>query len=184
MYTLFLIICFFFFIRLVTLGFSVANERKLLKKGAVQYGKFNSLLLTILHIMFYISSVTEASLSTFELDKTSVSGLCILTYSYCMLLYVIYKLKDVWTLKIYIVPGHRLENGWLFRTFKHPNYFLNIIPELLGISILCKGWYTLSLIGPIYLLVLCIRIRQEERAMAQVYKSNKSQTGNNLSSNL
>lgn len=183
MYILFLIVSFFFYIRLVTLGFSVANEKKLIKKGAVQYGKFNSLLLTILHVTFYLSSVTEASLTTFDFDNTSKSGLLILAFSYCMLLYVIYKLKDVWTLKIYIVPNHRLENGWLFRTFKHPNYFLNIIPELLGVSILCKGWYTLSLIGPIYLLVLCIRIRQEERAMVQVYKSNKSQTGNNLSSN-
>ena len=62
-----------------------------------------------------------------------------------------------------------IKHSWLFKTFRHPNYFLNIIPELIGIALLCQAWYVLLIGLPIYLLVLFKRIRQEEQAMATLF---------------
>lgn len=83
-------------------------------------------------------------------------------FAYAMLFYVIYKLHDVWTVKLYIIPDHRIEKSFLFRTVRHPNYYLNIIPELIGVALLCNAWYTLLIGLPIYACLLAIRIRQEE----------------------
>ena len=79
------------------------------------------------------------------------------------------QLVEIWTVKIYILPEHQINRSWLFKTFRHPNYFLNIIPELIGIALLCQAWYVLLIGLPIYLLVLFKRIRQEEQAMATLF---------------
>lgn len=42
----------FFVLRLLSLSYSIRNEKRLLKSGAVQYGKVNSLLLTLAHIVY------------------------------------------------------------------------------------------------------------------------------------
>ena len=44
-----------------------------------------------------------------------------------------------------------------------------VIPELIGIALLCQAWYVLLIGLPIYLLVLFKRIRQEEQAMATLF---------------
>ena len=165
--------CLFFCLRLITAVYSLRNERKLIKKGAVQYGKLNSRVLTVLHVTFYFSCIIETYVSSAVFNRTSLFGLSVLSFAYIILLTVIYKLRDIWTLKIYIVPGHRLERSWLFKTFRHPNYFLNIIPELAGVALLCNAWITLVGLGPVYLTVLSIRIKQEENAMREVYKNSR-----------
>ena len=78
---------------------------------------------------------------------------------------MIYKLRDVWTVKLYIVPNQRIERSFLFRSTRHPNYYLNIMPELVGVALLCNAWTTLCIGFPVYLCLLIVRIRQEEVAM-------------------
>lgn len=49
---IFIVFFGFFALRLVSLSFSIHNEKRLKKAGAVQYGKTNSLLLTFAHIAY------------------------------------------------------------------------------------------------------------------------------------
>lgn len=155
----------FFALRLVSLSISIRNEKRIVRLGAVQYGKVNSLLLTLAHIAYYASALTEAWVSGAEFGTTSLIGLGVMTFAYAMLFYVIYCLRDLWTVKLYILPEHRIERSFLFRVVRHPNYFLNILPELLGVALLCQAWYTLCIGLPLYGVLLAIRIRQEEQAM-------------------
>lgn len=92
-------------------------------------------------------------------------------FAYGILFYVIYKLRDIWTVKLYIAPQQRLERSFLFRTVRHPNYFLNIMPELIGVALLCHAWITLIIGYPLYLCLLFIRIRQEEEAMRELWQA-------------
>ncbi|MDO5075627.1 MAG: isoprenylcysteine carboxyl methyltransferase family protein [Bacteroidales bacterium] len=160
----------FFALRLGSLAFSIRNEKRLLQKGAVQYGKFNSLLLTLAHIAYYFSALYEAYQSGTEFNTYSTIGLGVMAFAYTMLFYVIYKIRDVWTLKLYIVPNQRIDTSFLFRTVRHPNYFLNIMPELVGLALLCNAWYTLCIGFPLYLCLLFVRIKQEEQAMKGLLK--------------
>ena len=147
----------FFVLRLLSLSYSIRNEKRLLKSGAVQYGKVNSLLLTLAHIVYYFSALYEAYTSGTTFNYFSVCGVFIMGFAYAMLFYVIYKLHD--------------EKSFLFRTVRHPNYYLNIIPELIGVALLCNAWYTLLIGLPIYACLLAIRIRQEERAMKELLEN-------------
>lgn len=159
----------FFGLRLVSLSFSIRNEKLLLKKGGVQHGKLNSLLLTLAHIAYYFSALYEAYTTGVVFNTISIAGVAVMAFAYGMLFYVIYKLKDIWTVKLYIVPNQRIEKSFLFRTVRHPNYFLNIMPELVGVALLCNAWMTLAIGFPLYFCLLVVRIRQEERAMKELW---------------
>ena len=123
---------FFFALRLVSLSFSIRNEKLLQKKGAKQYGKFNSLLLTLAHIAYYFGALYEAHAKGTDFNA---------------------------------------ERSFLFRTVRHPNYFLNIMPELVGVALLCNAWITLCIGFPLYLCLLIVRIRQEEDAMKELWST-------------
>lgn len=159
----------FFALRLVSLSFSIRNEKRLIKEGAVQYGKTNSLLLTLAHIAYYFGALYEAYATNAVFNGYSAAGVGVLIFAYCVLFYVIYKLKDIWTVKLYIAPNQRIDRSFLFRTVRHPNYFLNIIPELIGVALLCNAWTTLCIGLPLYLCLLFVRIRQEEKAMKDLW---------------
>lgn len=161
----------FFALRLVSLSFSIRNEKRLLRLGAKQYGKLNSLLLTLAHLAYYFGALYEAYVRGISFDGLSALGLGIMLFAYGMLFYVIYKLRDIWTVKLYIAPQQRLERSLLFRTVRHPNYFLNIMPELIGVALLCHAWTTLIIGYPLYLCLLFVRIRQEEEAMKALWET-------------
>ncbi|AHG78262.1 Isoprenylcysteine carboxyl methyltransferase [Mannheimia varigena USDA-ARS-USMARC-1312] len=164
-----LIFIIFFIVRLYSLSISIRNEKKLIRDGAVQYGKKNSILLSILHVLFYFSAIFEANYFFYTWDSFSSLGFIIMLLAYIALFWVISQLKEIWTVKLYILPNHKINTSILFRTIKHPNYFLNILPELIGVVFLCHAWNTLIYLFPLYLLVLCIRIYQEEKVMKPLF---------------
>ena len=91
-------------------------------------------------------------------------GLIILIVAYIMLFIVIKTLGRIWTLKLFILPNHPIIKSGLYKVTKHPNYFLNIIPELIGVLLLTNATYTTLLLVP-YAYFLIVRIRQEEKLM-------------------
>ncbi|MGY4677362.1 isoprenylcysteine carboxyl methyltransferase family protein [Pasteurella sp. P03HT] len=164
-----LIFAFILAIRFYSLSISIRNEKALIKKGAIQYGKRNSTILSIAHVLFYLTAIFEANHNHITFDTTSQIGLAILVFAIAMLFYVIYELQEIWTVKIYILPEHKINRSFLFKYVRHPNYFLNIIPELIGLCLFCQAKYT-ALIGlPIYFVILAIRIKQEESAMTHLF---------------
>ncbi|RMH87722.1 hypothetical protein EBB59_12635 [Lysobacter pythonis] len=158
-----------FCIRLISLKISTLNEKNLLAAGARQYGKKNSTLLAAVHIVYYFSALAESHIRGITFDGISALGTAIVAFSLLVLFHVIRALGDVWTVKIYIHPQHPINRSWLFRHVRHPNYFLNIIPELIGIGLLCHAWTTMMIGLPVYFAVLAVRIHQEQRAMRHLW---------------
>lgn len=159
------IIGIFFILRLFSLFFSIKNEKRLKKEGAIEYGKTNSVFMTILHVFFYTGSFIEATINNTQYTRITFIGILFFSFSYSILLYVMYQLRSIWTVKLYIAKNHKINTAFLFKYIRHPNYFLNIIPELLGIGFVCKAWYTMTIILPLYAIVMAIRITQEESVM-------------------
>ena len=152
-------------IRLASLVTSVVNEIKLKKKNAVEYGKKNSKVLVLCHTLFYISCLLEAGFLNKHVNDISFLGLGLFILSMIMLWIVIFSLKGMWTVKLIIAPGQKLIKTFIFKYFRHPNYFLNIIPELVSIALICQAWLTLLIGLPLYSIPLAIRIVQEEKVM-------------------
>jgi isoprenylcysteine carboxyl methyltransferase (ICMT) family protein YpbQ len=151
--------------RLISLFVSVANEKKLKKKKAVEYGKKNSKLLLLCHTLFYLFCLGESILLKKQVNNVCYFGLGLFIFSMAMLWIVIFSLKDIWTVKLIIAPGQRINKSFIFKYFRHPNYFLNIIPELVSIALICQARLTLLIGLPVYLIPLAIRIVQEEKVM-------------------
>ncbi|HEX8548152.1 MAG TPA: isoprenylcysteine carboxylmethyltransferase family protein, partial [Cytophagaceae bacterium] len=95
----------------------------------------------------------------------SVTGLIIFAFSMVALFAVIKALGPIWTVKLIISPQQTVVKSFLFSTFRHPNYFLNVIPELIGLALICQSFFTLIIGLPLYLIPLVIRINQEEKIM-------------------
>ncbi len=157
--------------RLISLFVSVANEKKLKKKNAIEYGKRNSKLLFLCHTLFYLCCLGEALLLQKQVNNVSFFGFGLFIFSMTMLWIVILSLKDIWTVKLIIAPGQRINKSFIFKYFRHPNYFLNIIPELVSIALICQAWLTLLIGLPLYLIPLTIRIVQEEKVMKMHFKN-------------
>lgn len=157
-----------FILRLFFLKISIKNEKEILKNGGMEYGVKTTKCLTFVHILFYVSCLVEAYITNPPFDIISLIGVILVIISMIMLYIVTRLLKGIWTVKLMIVKNHQFNNHWLFRNIKHPNYFLNIIPELLGITLICHAYYSAIFILPIYALILYLRIKEENHLLKTI----------------
>ena len=151
--------------RITTVVISTLHERALKSSGGKEYGAATSLLLAGFHVLFYVSAVAEGALFHIEQSTVSYAGVAIYAVSAITLISVIRSLGPVWTIKLIIAPGHHVVRSGLFSLVRHPNYFLSIIPELVGIALATNAYWTMSIGLPIYAIPLTMRIRQEESIM-------------------
>ena len=84
-----------------------------------------------------------------------------------MLFVVIGLLGRWWTVKLIVAREHELVAHPMFRWVRHPNYYLNILPELTGLALALNAFGTLLIGLPCYILVLAMRIRLEESVMKE-----------------
>lgn len=121
--------------------------------------------MALLHGVFYAACLAEAYVRKPAVDALTYVGIAILIGAMVCLFHVIRTLGPIWTVKVFIAETHPLNRSPLFRWAKHPNYYLNIVPELIGLSLVCGAWLSVVTILPLYLISLIVRIRQEEKAM-------------------
>ena len=168
-----LFICFFFIItliiRLSTIALSKRHEKTLKAQGAIEYDPQTSQILALAHFTFYSSGFLEALLFSRETDALSCFGIALWIASMGVLWSVIRTLGALWTVKIIIAPYHEFKRTGCFRLVRHPNYFLNLIPELIGYACALQCWYTLCLGLPLYGIILAKRIRVEEQVMRNAF---------------
>lgn len=155
-------------LRIASLAISVRNERQLRAHGAIELGAMNSRVLAGAHVAFYIGAVIERLLGgPWAFDLLALAGLALYLFGMAALGAVIRGLGRLWTVKLILAKDHTLVASPLFRLVRHPNYFLNILPELAGFALVLHSYVTLAVGLPLYLVPLVIRIRQEERIMRE-----------------
>ena len=162
-------VTFAFVYRLAMLGVSIRNEKALRRAGAVEYGAANSKVLAVCHVGFYVAAVLEGWRRSAPFDAISILGLCLYFFGATILFVVSRLLGRLWTVKLIIAPDHQLNAHFLFRWVRHPNYFLNILPELVGFALYLHAFITLSVGVAIYLIPLTARIRLENHVMQDAF---------------
>src|SRR5712671_5988951 len=154
-------------LRLGGLAVSMHNEKALKAQGAREYGRRTSRLLALAHTLFYLGAFAEGLWRGTQPTPWTMVGLLLYAMSVIAFVLVWRALNRLWTVKLLIASDHVLNQSALFRWVRHPNYFLNIIPELCGLALIMGAWIVLVIGLPCYLLVLRVRIRQEEEVMQQ-----------------
>jgi len=160
-------------VRVVTLIISIRHERALKRDGAVEVGAGNSKALALAHTAFYFSALAEGLYRRPHFDAVSITGIAIYAFGMISLAVVISLLGKLWTVKLLIARNHTLVTHPLFRAIRHPNYFLNLIPELVGFALTMHAFVTLILGLSVYMVPLVTRIRQEEAAMSERFANYK-----------
>jgi isoprenylcysteine carboxyl methyltransferase (ICMT) family protein YpbQ len=156
--------------RLLSVAISARHEKALKAAGGVEHGASNSLLLAAFHVLYYIAALAEC-FSGAHVPNLAISIIGIIIYlaAALVLVSVMTLLGELWTIKIIIGHQHRLVKKGLFSFVRHPNYFLNIIPELVGFALALNAYWTLIVGIPLYLIPLITRIRQEEKVMRAAF---------------
>ncbi len=154
-------------LRLGSLALSLRNEKALKAQGAREYGRQTSLLLALAHTAFYAGVLIEGVLRGTQPTGWTTVGLILYGVSVMAFVLVWRGLHRFWTVKLLIASDHVLNQSALFRWVRHPNYFLNILPELGGLALAMGAWLVLVIGFPLYLCVLWRRIREEEQVMRQ-----------------
>jgi isoprenylcysteine carboxyl methyltransferase (ICMT) family protein YpbQ len=158
-------VAFAFLFRIATVILSIRNQRTLTNAGAVEFGARNSNILALAHVLFFLSATVEAALHPPLFDTISIIGLVLYGISVISILLVIRLLGRLWTVRLLIAPDHSLVRHPLFRIVRHPNYYLNILPELAGFALVLHAYRTLLIGLPLYLIPLVTRMHQEETVM-------------------
>ena len=142
---------------------SKQNEARIVADGGREYGAFNSKLMAIVHVLIYFCALGEFYYLDRSVNLLTFIGIGLVVFSMYMLYMVSRLLSPIWTVKLMVAKNHQYVDHWLFRNIKHPNYFLNIVPELVGIILVCQAWYTALLLLPIYAIIMYIRIIEENK---------------------
>lgn len=140
---------------------SKKNEEKLLKIGGKEYGKRITYVLSIIHTLFYVFAFLEGYIRHTRFDFLCLIGTLMTTVSFLILMQIVNSLGKYWTIKLIFADSSIMTTYWLFKYSKYPNYYFNIIPELLGISLIFHSWLTMFLFIFPYSICLYIRIEQE-----------------------
>lgn len=142
---------------------SKQNEARIVADGGREYGAFNSKLMAIVRVLIYFGALGEFYYLDRSVNSLTFIGMGLVVFSMYMLYMVSRLLSPIWTVKLMVAKNHQYVDHWLFRNIKHPNYFLNIVPELVGIILVCQAWYTALLLLPIYAIIMYIRIIEENK---------------------
>ncbi|MBT2282521.1 DUF1295 domain-containing protein [Paenibacillus polymyxa] len=156
-------------IRIPSVVIAMRNEKKIVAGGGTEYGNLNSKVLFVLQNLIYLSCIVYAFIYDVQFNVLTVIGLVVYVFALCCLIYVIRKLSPFWTYKLYIAKDHKLVQSSLFRLVRHPNYYLNIIPELLGFALISQAWPVFVPLFILHLITLFNRINLEEKVMKQTF---------------
>ena len=157
-----LFVLFVLLLRLGELLLARRNERWLLARGAVEYGRRHYPCIVLLHVLFFVSLVTEYVLTP---EKGYSIPLLVL---YFLLLgfkaWTVFSLGKFCNTRIYRIPDWPLVKKGPYRFMKHPNYVI-VIAEITLIPLIFHLYFTAIVFSLLNALMLFVRIRVENRAL-------------------
>ncbi|WP_088044095.1 isoprenylcysteine carboxyl methyltransferase family protein [Bacillus sp. EAC] len=161
-----LIFLFIIVQRLFELKIAKNNEKKLKMRGAIELGQAHYKYFIILHSTFFISIVVE----NYFIEYVKLSFFTFLFSLFLILqlarVWVISTLGERWNTKIIVLPNEKLINKGLYKYIKHPNYLI-VTLELIIIPIMFHAYITTVIFSISNLILLKVRIREENKALLQ-----------------
>jgi methyltransferase len=150
--------------RLLELRLSRRNERTLRARGAVERGQEHYPLIVALHSLWLLSTLVEGILRGPVLWPIPLAlFLLVQPLRY----WAILSLGENWNTRILVVPGAQLVRRGPYRYLKHPNYVV-VAVEILTFPLIFGAWITALVFSALNAMLLSVRIREENRALAEL----------------
>ena len=155
--------------RLLELGLSRRNERILRARGAVERGREHYPLIVAMHSLWLLSTLVEGALRGPDLPAYWPVPLALFLLVQPLRYWAIFSLGENWNTRILVVPGAELVRRGPYRYFKHPNYVV-VVVEILTFPLIFGAWITALVFSVLNAILLSVRIREENRALAELAK--------------
>lgn len=155
-------IVFLILLRVGELLLARRNERWLLQHGAVEYGGKHYRYIVMLHVLFFISLITE-----YVFTSTGYYSIPLLVLYFLLLgfkAWAILSLGKFWNTKIFHITGYPLVKKGPYRFMKHPNYVI-VIAEIALIPLIFHLYITAIVFSVLNGVMLYVRIREENKAL-------------------
>lgn len=139
------------------------NTKKLIAKGAIEFGGSHYSLMVAMHAAFFVSMLVEY----FFTDPTEAHTLLLIFFaiSQAIRFWIMRVLGERWTTRVLVIKAEKLVSRGPYRYLAHPNYLVVAI-EILVLPLAFGLWRTaivFSLLNAIML--LAIRIPAEREAL-------------------
>ena len=153
--------------RLLELVLAHRNERKTRAKGAVEWGQGHYPFIVAMHTLWFVSILVEGALRGPEFPTLWPVPLALFLLVQPLRYWAIFSLGESWNTKILIVPGAKLVRQGPYKYLNHPNYVV-VVVEILTFPLIFGAWVTALVFTILNAILLSIRIREENRALAEL----------------
>ncbi len=130
--------------------------------------------------LIWITIVATVSIAVFIADKFRAPlfsnsfgqyiGLALIVAGIVLRLFAVASLGRFFTVDVTIRQGHRLKKDGLYQYLRHPSYFASLL-SFIGFGISLNNWISLLLIAIAMFTVFTIRIKIEEKILAEQFGS-------------
>ena len=153
--------------RLFELVLARGNERKTRARGAVERGRVHYSSIVALHVLWLVSTLVEGLLRGPDFPPYWPVPLALFLLVQPLRYWAVFSLGENWNTKILIVPGAKLVRRGPYRYLSHPNYVV-VVVEILVFPLIFGAWVTALVFTALNAVVLYVRIREENRALAEL----------------
>ncbi|MFJ7725610.1 isoprenylcysteine carboxyl methyltransferase family protein [Neobacillus sp. NPDC097160] len=164
-----LFISFIILQRVVELFVAKGNEKWMKQQGAVEFGEKHYKYMVMMHVLFFVVLMVEKVLLERGLSRVWPFVLCLFCFAQFIRIWAIASLGKYWNTKILVLAGAQVVRKGPYRFLKHPNYFVVTI-ELFVVPLLFNAYYTAFLFTILNVIMLMIRIPEEEKALSALTK--------------
>ncbi len=123
------------------------------------------------HLFFFFGSLLELLLTSKSINYFFVlAGIIIFSLGFLLRKRVIKTLGPIWSINIEISDDQYLITDGPYALCRHPNY-LAILMEVVGFCFIANSFYTLAVTLIVYIPIMMIRIKIEERVLENKFGS-------------
>ena len=153
--------------RLLELALSRRHERLLRARGAFERGRGHYPLMVALHALWLLSTLIEGLLRGPGLPALWPIPAALFLLAQPLRYWAILSLGDYWNTRILVVPGAKLVARGPYRYLRHPNYVV-VAVEVATFPLIFGAWVTALVFSVLNAALLFVRIREENRALAEL----------------
>lgn len=153
--------------RLLELRLSRRNERLLRARGAIERGRGHYPLMVALHALWLLSMLIEGLLRGPGLPALWPIPAALFLLVQPLRYWSIRSLGDYWNTRILVVPNAKLVARGPYRYLRHPNYVV-VAVEVATFPLIFGAWVTALVFSVLNAALLFVRIREENRALAEL----------------
>ncbi|WP_421111373.1 isoprenylcysteine carboxyl methyltransferase family protein [Streptomyces sp. NEAU-S77] len=153
--------------RIIELLVARRNAAWTLARAGVEHGRGHYPVMVVLHAAFLAGCLLEPQLAHRQfLPALGWPMVALVVVAQALRWWCITVLGRYWNTRVIVVPGSRLVAAGPYRFLRHPNY-VAVVLEIMALPLVHSAWLTATAFTVANALLLTVRIRCENTALAQ-----------------